>query len=121
MQATRFTRKRLTRKQCQPFLSAHPTVDVAVSSRFNWSLSHENDVFKIQSVLELELGTLLILLLIYIALPAVFLLLRLSSFAIETNLFLLIHWLSTTSESRIEFNLLSLICSYRLRSRFSSV
>lgn len=64
---------------------------------------------RLKTVLILSVGTFLILLLINIALPAVFLILRVPSFTIGTDPFWRIRWSNTTEGSSIQFNLLPLI------------
>ncbi|NJK54235.1 MAG: hypothetical protein HC936_18300 [Leptolyngbyaceae cyanobacterium SU_3_3] len=63
----------------------------------------------LKTFLRLSVGTFLLLLLIKIALPAMFLLLRVPSFEIGTEPFWLIRWNNTTDGSGVQFNVLPLI------------
>jgi hypothetical protein len=64
---------------------------------------------KLQAFLSLSIGTFLLLFLIQIALPAVFLLLQVPSFALGSDPFWLIRWNNTASGSGIQFNVLFLV------------
>lgn len=59
----------------------------------------------LKTFLSLSVGTFLLLFLINIALPALFLLLRVQSFEIGSDLFWIMRWNNTASGSSIQFNL----------------
>lgn len=64
---------------------------------------------KLKTFFSLSVSTFLLLLLVYLALPALFLLLRIPSFTIGSEPFWLLRWNNTTDGSGIQFNLLPLI------------
>lgn len=62
-----------------------------------------------KTFLSLSGGTFLLLLLINLALPAFFLLLRVPSFVIGNDQFWLLRWQNTSKDSGIEFNIFLLL------------
>lgn len=63
----------------------------------------------LKTFLALSVGTFLLLLLINIALPGLFLLFQVPSFAIGSEQFWLLRWQNDANESRIQFNLLPIL------------